>query len=50
MPGSAALTADVDLAALLDAYAARMDATMPFFHPRYAGQMLKAPHPVAVAA
>ncbi len=40
---------DVDLGALLDAYAARMDATLPFFHPRYAGQMLKAPHPVAVA-
>src|SRR5215217_9475561 len=34
---------------LLDEYAARMDATLPFFHPRYAGQMLKAPHPVAVA-
>ncbi|WP_037367375.1 pyridoxal phosphate-dependent decarboxylase family protein [Amycolatopsis orientalis] len=41
---------DVDLAALLDAYAARMDASFPFFHPRYAGQMLKPPHPVAVAA
>jgi glutamate/tyrosine decarboxylase-like PLP-dependent enzyme len=40
---------EVDLGALLDAYAARMDATLPFFHPRYAGQMLKAPHPVAVA-
>ncbi len=50
MPGAAALTSDVDLTALLDAYAARMDATLPFFHPRYAGQMLKAPHPVAVAA
>lgn len=24
--------------------------TYPFFHPRYAGQMLKPPHPVAVAA
>jgi glutamate/tyrosine decarboxylase-like PLP-dependent enzyme len=34
---------------LLDEYAARMDANLPFFHPRYAGQMLKAPHPVAVA-
>ncbi|WP_409182862.1 pyridoxal phosphate-dependent decarboxylase family protein [Amycolatopsis sp. VS8301801F10] len=41
---------DVDLPALLDAYAARMDASFPFFHPRYAGQMLKPPHPVAVAA
>ncbi|MGW7532338.1 pyridoxal phosphate-dependent decarboxylase family protein [Amycolatopsis sp. NPDC054798] len=27
-----------------------MDASFPFFHPRYAGQMLKPPHPVAVAA
>jgi glutamate/tyrosine decarboxylase-like PLP-dependent enzyme len=27
-----------------------MDATLPFFHPRYAGQMLKPPHPVAVAS
>ena len=38
MPGAAALTSDVDLTALLDAYAARMDATLPFFHPRYAGR------------
>ncbi len=35
--------------ALLDEYAVRMDASLPFYHPRYAGQMLKAPHPVAVA-
>ncbi|MFB9925427.1 pyridoxal phosphate-dependent decarboxylase family protein [Amycolatopsis halotolerans] len=41
---------DVDLPALLEDYAARMDASFPFFHPRYAGQMLKPPHPVAVAA
>ncbi|MGW4399481.1 pyridoxal phosphate-dependent decarboxylase family protein [Amycolatopsis nivea] len=41
---------DVDLPALLENYAARMDASFPFFHPRYAGQMLKPPHPVAVAA
>ncbi len=34
---------------LLDEYAARMEANLPFFHPRYAGQMLKAPHPIAVA-
>ncbi|HWD64965.1 MAG TPA: aminotransferase class I/II-fold pyridoxal phosphate-dependent enzyme [Solirubrobacteraceae bacterium] len=40
----------VDVAALLEDYAQRMDAMVPFFHPRYAGQMLKAPHPVAVAA
>jgi glutamate/tyrosine decarboxylase-like PLP-dependent enzyme len=50
MPGAPALTPDVDLPALLEDYAARMDAMFPFFHPRYAGQMLKPPHPVAVAA
>jgi glutamate/tyrosine decarboxylase-like PLP-dependent enzyme len=27
----------------------RMQANLPFFHPDYAGQMLKPPHPVAVA-
>ncbi|CAA9442245.1 pyridoxal-dependent decarboxylase family protein, putative() [uncultured Rubrobacteraceae bacterium] len=37
------------LEGLLDEYTVRMDANLPFFHPRYAGQMLKAPHPVAVA-
>ncbi len=29
--------------------ASRMAGNHPFFHPRYAGQMLKPPHPVAVA-
>lgn len=28
----------------------RMGANYPFHHPRYAGQMLKPPHPVAIAA
>jgi glutamate/tyrosine decarboxylase-like PLP-dependent enzyme len=28
----------------------RMRGNLPFFHPRYAGQMLKPPHPVAVSA
>ncbi len=28
----------------------RLDDNFPFFHPQYAGQMLKPPHPVAVAA
>jgi glutamate/tyrosine decarboxylase-like PLP-dependent enzyme len=32
-----------------DAFATRMDDHYPFFHPRYAGQMLKPPHPVAAA-
>jgi len=29
---------------------ARLEGNYPFFHPRYAGQMLKPPHPAAVAA
>jgi glutamate/tyrosine decarboxylase-like PLP-dependent enzyme len=33
----------------LDAFGARMQDHYPFFHPRYAGQMLKPPHPVAAA-
>jgi Cof subfamily protein (haloacid dehalogenase superfamily) len=31
-------------------YTKRLDDNYPFFHPRYAGQMLKPPHPVAIAA
>ena len=31
------------------AFAERMADHYPFFHPRYAGQMLKPPHPVAIA-
>src|SRR5580658_9773161 len=27
----------------------RLDDNYPFFHPRYAGQMLKPPHPAAIA-
>jgi glutamate/tyrosine decarboxylase-like PLP-dependent enzyme len=30
-------------------YTRRMQDNYPFFHPRYAGQMLKPPHPVALA-
>jgi glutamate/tyrosine decarboxylase-like PLP-dependent enzyme len=30
-------------------FAGRLAASYPFFHPRYAGQMLKPPHPAAVA-
>ncbi len=32
-----------------DEFTHRMDGNFPFFHPRFAGQMLKPPHPVAVA-
>src|SRR4051794_3199403 len=46
-----ASTADIGrLAEAWGEYTQRMDATVPFFHPRYAGQMLKPPHPVAAAA
>jgi glutamate/tyrosine decarboxylase-like PLP-dependent enzyme len=37
------------LQAAWDAFGHRMADHYPFFHPRYAGQMLKPPHPVAVA-
>ena len=49
LPAAPALRPDADVVALLEDYAARMDATLPFFHPRYAGQMLKPPHEVAVS-
>ena len=35
--------------ALLERYVGRLHDNYPFFHPRYAGQMLKPPHPIAVA-
>jgi len=38
------------LDAALAEYAERLRGNYPFFHPRYAGQMLKPPHPVALAA
>ena len=37
-------------AAAIDELAARLHDNYPFFHPQYAGQMLKPPHPVALAA
>ena len=33
-----------------DEYLERLEENYPFHHPRYAGQMLKPPHPVALAA
>jgi tyrosine decarboxylase / aspartate 1-decarboxylase len=36
--------------AVLDEVAARLGDNFPYFHPLYAGQMLKPPHPVARAA
>lgn len=35
------------LAAVLDEVAGRMQENYPFYHPQYAGQMLKPPHPIA---
>ncbi len=44
------LGVDADLLdAALDAYAEKLRGNYPFFHPDYAGQMLKPPHPAAVA-
>src|SRR5215468_2788445 len=40
---------DSEVEAALDELAGRLREHYPFFHPRYAGQMLKPPHPVAVA-
>ncbi len=49
-PGHPALAVDPQrFAAAWAAYSGRMQDNYPFFHPRYAGQMLKPPHPVAVA-
>src|SRR3954463_2166569 len=40
----------VGIAAVLDETAGRLADNYPYFHPLYAGQMLKPPHPVARAA
>jgi len=49
-PAASALEVDGGrLAAAWAEYTERLQDNYPFFHPRYAGQMLKPPHPVAVA-
>ncbi|MCE7010776.1 aminotransferase class V-fold PLP-dependent enzyme [Kibdelosporangium philippinense] len=40
---------DAELEAALDTLSARLGINYPYFHPRYAGQMQKPPHPAAVA-
>src|SRR5512147_66417 len=45
--GDAPPTAPERLASVLDEVATRMQDNYPYFHPLYAGQMLKPPHPVA---
>jgi len=47
LPGEAAAADPAALARVLDEVAARMQDNFPYFHPLYAGQMLKPPHPVA---
>src|ERR1700683_3522040 len=50
-PAQAAPAPAIDaMAAVLSPGAARMADTCPYFHPLYAGQMLKPPHPLARAA
>jgi glutamate/tyrosine decarboxylase-like PLP-dependent enzyme len=39
---------DEQFGAALGELTARLSGNYPFFHPRYAGQMLKPPHPVAI--
>jgi tyrosine decarboxylase / aspartate 1-decarboxylase len=41
---------DAEMATVLEAVAHRLGDNYPYFHPLYAGQMLKPPHPVARAA
>jgi glutamate/tyrosine decarboxylase-like PLP-dependent enzyme len=52
-PFEMAAVSDIDAAtaeAAIDALVERLRDNYPFFHPDYAGQMLKPPHPVALAA
>ncbi len=52
LPGfeAEAVPADSELAAVLAETVHRLGDNYPYFHPLYAGQMLKPPHPVARAA
>jgi glutamate/tyrosine decarboxylase-like PLP-dependent enzyme len=50
LPPSSATTLGEDAAAILREAAERLHDNDPYFHPLYAGQMLKPPHPVARAA
>ena len=50
-PGHPALTPDpARFEAAWAEFSERMAGSYPFHHPRYAGQMLKPPHPMAIAA
>ncbi|MFF7995007.1 pyridoxal phosphate-dependent decarboxylase family protein [Kitasatospora xanthocidica] len=39
---------EADFAAAFERFAKRLEHNYPFFHPRYAGQMVKPPHPAAL--
>ncbi|MGC2265816.1 MAG: aminotransferase class I/II-fold pyridoxal phosphate-dependent enzyme [Candidatus Acidiferrales bacterium] len=47
---SSEATHDPRLPAVMDEVAVKMQDNFPYFHPLYAGQMLKPPHPIARAA
>ena len=47
---NAAPAQDPRLAAVMNEVATRLQDNYPYFHPLYAGQMLKPPHPIARAA
>ena len=47
LPAGATAHDHAAIARVLDAVASRLHDNYPFFHPLYAGQMLKPPHPVA---
>lgn len=49
-PTAAAATDLVAMTQVLDTVARRLGENYPYFHPLYAGQMLKPPHPIARAA
>jgi tyrosine decarboxylase / aspartate 1-decarboxylase len=51
LPAPSALPSDRErLAAVMHEVAVRLQDNYPYFHPQYAGQMLKPPHPIARAA
>jgi glutamate/tyrosine decarboxylase-like PLP-dependent enzyme len=49
-PDGTLAVSEADAHAALDALSERLRENYPFFHPDYAGQMIKPPHPVAIAA
>jgi tyrosine decarboxylase/aspartate 1-decarboxylase len=50
LPATESLLDEPAIARVLDTTARRLGDNYPYFHPLYAGQMLKPPHPVARAA